>query len=192
MADTANPSKIKWGMSAGMGNGSPQITTTAPGAYTGSNQLSGELGFFAEKRLSKWFHLNGALEFDVSTRIAFGNKGSTSRSVLIGAGATIGNVDNVKSFFVSFLIGHSKLDIGDTGDPNAEREGCGFICFVTYDDRLGASASGLGYRVSVGRVMSEKTRLYLSHTHVGGDADDLPDGPTATMGFTKLTASMFF
>lgn len=181
------------GFNLGFADGRPSISSQQPGPFTGSNQFSNQIGLFVEKRVTDLIHVQVTAELESASRIVASNvKAAESDSVFIGAGATIGYINRHNAPFVSVILGHSKLDIGNTGDPTAVRESCSFICLTDYDDRFGASSSGIGYKIAAGMVLTNKLRLSVFHKQVGGDASDLISGSNAYMRYTGILGSVTF
>jgi len=108
------------GFNLGIADAHPRISSQEPGPFTGSNQFSSNIGLFVEKRVTELFHVLVIAELERSSRLVASEvKQSESDSLFIGAGTTIGYVNRHRAPFLSLIVGHTKLDIGNTGDPNA-------------------------------------------------------------------------
>jgi len=177
--------RFQWGFTIGVGIGKPTISAEGSNNFTDSEGLSLGLGLFVETKISSRLHLLGSLEIDDSLSIGVGDS-SNSISSFLSVGATLGHIRKPKSPFLSLLVGYSKVDIGDTGNPDSTGEPCLTFCFDLGDDLRGASSSGIGYRISIGRTINERARWSLSHNRVGGDADDLMSGSTAILSHTQI------
>lgn len=188
---------LYWGFRFGQGFANPDINLDSSvfsnDEYTNSVHTAASHGaLFVEKQLHPLVHISAGIEANFSQRLFVDKDASANTfSAFLGAGATIGNISKPLSPYFSFMVGPGKTIISDTGDPDAVREPCQtFICFVDYEDKLGASASGISHRVSIGLAVTPRFRVALSQTVIGGDADDLVSGSTAYTRYTNLFISV--
>ena len=145
-----------------------------------------------EKPVSDRFRLSAELHLSGITETTDG--GSSAKGAFVALGGKIGRFNNPRTAYIAASIGYSYVDVSSSGerpDPNDD-DSCFIFCFRDPPFRNGGHAKGLGYRVAVGKALSEQLRLELAYMNIGGDANGLPDGSIGSMETMSLSAQVLF
>lgn len=183
----------RYGFSIGPMSGRPATDAETRGGFNEESGLGSSGRIFVNKRIRKKIWLTAGVDFisSVANRLSLGNKISTSVAGLLSIGVGVGGLNIPRQFYGSLSVGYGTFDVSDQGVPEDDLDGCAF-CLDFTDYKQGYNGTGVGIRASLGRNITDVTRLELVYLKISGSTDELQAGSTSGLSAVQFMIGYSF